>query len=136
MSPGSEQLDLTRQRNTRRVCGRSCISLVLCVTLSLTFVSVLCFGPTFSDSRAKAAPSAQDVVAVKRIMRYLSGTLDYGPVLGGTGESTLFAYSDADWGGDVDRKLTSGALHYFGEDLVHWTSKKQGCVALSPAEAE
>jgi hypothetical protein len=102
----------------------------------LTFVSVLYFGPTFSDSRAKAAPSAQDVVAVKRIMRYLSGTLDYVPVLGGTGESTLFAYSDADWGGDVDRKLTSGALHYFGEDLVHWTSKKQGCVALSPAEAE
>jgi hypothetical protein len=45
-------------------------------------------------------------------------------------------YSDADWSGDVDRKSISGALHYFGEDLVHWTSKKQGCVALSTAEAE
>jgi hypothetical protein len=69
-------------------------------------------------------------------MRYLSGTLDYGLVLGGTGESTLIAYSDAYWSGDVDRKSTSGALHYFGEDLVHWTSKKQGCVNLSNAEAE
>jgi Reverse transcriptase (RNA-dependent DNA polymerase) len=85
---------------------------------------------------AMAAPSAQDVVAVKRLMRYLSGTRDYGLVLNGTGESTLIAYSDADWGGDVDRKLTSGALHYFGEDLVHWTRKKQGCVALSTADAE
>jgi hypothetical protein len=57
-------------------------------------------------------------------------------VLGGTGESTLIAYSDADWGGSVDRKSTSGALHYFGESLVHWTSKKQSCVAFSTAEAE
>jgi Reverse transcriptase (RNA-dependent DNA polymerase) len=86
--------------------------------------------------RAMAAPSAQDVVAVKRQMRYLSGTRDYGLVLSGTGESTLSAYSDADWGGDVDRKSTSGALHYFSKDLVHWTSKKQSCVALPTAQAE
>jgi hypothetical protein len=86
--------------------------------------------------RAMAAPSAQDVVAVKRLFRYLSGTRDYGLVLGESGESTLIAYSDADWGGDVDRKSTSGGLHYFGEDLEHWTSKNQGCVSLSTAEAE
>jgi Reverse transcriptase (RNA-dependent DNA polymerase) len=86
--------------------------------------------------RAMAAPSAQAVVAVKRLMRYLSGTRGYGLVLSGTGESTLIAYSDADWGGDVDRISTSGALHYFDEDLVHWTSNRQGCVALSAAEAE
>jgi hypothetical protein len=42
-----------------------------------------------------AAPSAQDVVAVKRLMRLLSGTRDYGLVLSGTGESTLITYSDA-----------------------------------------
>jgi hypothetical protein len=86
--------------------------------------------------RAMAAPSVQYVVAVKRLMRYLSGTPDYGLVLGASGKSTLIAYSDADWGGDVDRKSTSGALHYFGEDIVNWTSKKQGCLALSTAEAE
>jgi hypothetical protein len=91
---------------------------------------------TVGMGRAMAAPSAQDAVAVKRQMRYLSGTRDFGLVLSGTGESTLIAYSDASWGGDVDRKSTSGALHYFSEDLVHWTSKKQGCVALSTAEAE
>jgi hypothetical protein len=38
--------------------------------------------------RAMAAPSAQDVVAVKRLFRYLSGTRGYGLVIGGTGEST------------------------------------------------
>jgi hypothetical protein len=76
--------------------------------------------------RAMAAPKSQDVIAVKRLMRYLFGTRDYGLVLGGTGESTLIAYLDADWGGDVDRKSTSGALHYFGKDCVHWTRRKQG----------
>jgi hypothetical protein len=86
--------------------------------------------------RATATPSSQDVVAVKRLMRYLSGTREYGLELSRTGKSTLIAYSDADWGGDVDRKSTSGRLHYFRKDLVHWTSKKQGCVALSTAEAE
>jgi hypothetical protein len=86
--------------------------------------------------RAIAAPSAQDVAAVKRLLRYLSRTRDYGLVLGETGESKLISYLDADWGGDVDRKSTSGALHYFGEDLVHWTSKKQGCVSWSIAETE
>jgi hypothetical protein len=86
--------------------------------------------------RAMAAPSSHDVVAGKRLLRYLSGTRSYGLVLGGTEEPTLIAYSDADWSGDVDRKSTSGALQYFGEDLVHWTSKKQGCVALSTTEAE
>jgi hypothetical protein len=54
--------------------------------------------------RAIAASSAQDVVAVKRLMCNLSGTRDYGLVLSGTGGSTLIAYSDADWGGDFDRK--------------------------------
>jgi hypothetical protein len=70
-------------------------------------------------SRAMASPNSQDVVSVKRLLRYFSGTHDYGLVLGETGESTLIAYLDAEWGGDVDRKSTSGALHYFGEDLVH-----------------
>jgi hypothetical protein len=69
--------------------------------------------------RAMAAPSAQDVVAVKRLMRCLSGTRYYRLVLGGTGDSILVAYSDADWGIDIDRKSTYCALHFVGYDFVH-----------------
>jgi hypothetical protein len=90
----------------------SLLSLSTHTRLDISFaVGMLC--------RAMDAPSAHDVVVAKRLLRYLSGTRVYGLVLGRTGESTLIAYSDADWGGDVDRKSTSGALHYFGEDLVH-----------------
>jgi hypothetical protein len=46
--------------------------------------------------RDMAAPIAQDVVSVKRLMHYLSKTRDYGLMLSATGEPTLIAYSDAD----------------------------------------
>jgi hypothetical protein len=48
----------------------------------------------------------------------------------------VIAYSDADWGSEIDRKSTYGALHFVGYDLFRCTSKTQGCVALSTAEAE
>jgi Reverse transcriptase (RNA-dependent DNA polymerase) len=86
--------------------------------------------------RAMAAPKVSDVTAVKRLMRYLAGTLDYGLVIGGTGVNCLASYSGADRGGDSDRKSTSGSLHFIGDDPVHWSSKKHTCVALSTAEAE
>jgi hypothetical protein len=37
-------------------------------------------------------------------MRYLFGTREYGLKLGGAGDSNIFAYSDTNWGGDIDRK--------------------------------
>jgi hypothetical protein len=46
------------------------------------------------------------------------------------------AFSDANWGVHIDRKSTSGALHFVSYDLVHWECKNQGCVAFSTAEAE
>lgn len=78
--------------------------------------------------------------AVKRILRYLKGTLDFGlhlkpaPV---TAKFSLFAFSDADWGSDPDdRRSTSGFCIFFGDNLVSWSSKKQVLVARSSTEAE
>ncbi|MCH87664.1 retrovirus-related Pol polyprotein from transposon TNT 1-94 [Trifolium medium] len=78
--------------------------------------------------------------AVKRILRYLNGTLHYGlcisPSLAGPPFS-LRAYSDADWATDQDdRRSTSGSCIYFGPNLVSWSSKKQQLVARSSTEAE
>ncbi|GAU19342.1 hypothetical protein TSUD_336290 [Trifolium subterraneum] len=78
--------------------------------------------------------------AVKRILRYLKGTLHYGlcisPSLTGPPFS-LRAYSDADWATDQDdRRSTSGSCIYFGPNLVSWSSKKQQLVARSSTEAE
>ena len=53
------------------------------------------------------------------------------------GHDECIGFSDADWAGDInDRKSTSGYLFQLSGGAVTWKSKKQGCVALSTAEAE
>jgi histone deacetylase 1/2 len=78
--------------------------------------------------------------AVKRILRYLRGTLHYGLQLHPAPVPkplSLIAFSDADWGADPDdRKSTSGSCIYLGPNLVSWWSKKQTLVARSSTEAE
>ena len=52
-------------------------------------------------------------------------------------DTELVGYSDADWAGDLnDRKSTSGYVFMLGGAAISWKSCKQGCVALSTAEAE
>jgi len=77
--------------------------------------------------------------AVKRIFRYLQGTLHYGLIFNSNGQSllTLEGYSDADWARDSsDRKSTSGYLFTLKGASISWMSKKQDTVALSSTEAE
>nr|GEX33252.1 retrovirus-related Pol polyprotein from transposon TNT 1-94 [Tanacetum cinerariifolium] len=74
---------------------------------------------------------------VKRIFRYLRGTVNTG--LWNTKDSgfELTGFSDADYAGCKDSfKSTSGGAQFLGEKLVSWSSKKQDCTALSTAKAE
>ena len=47
-----------------------------------------------------AKPTKQHWSAVKRIMRYLIGTVNFGLLFRDDGSSCV-GYSDADWGGDI-----------------------------------
>jgi hypothetical protein len=81
-------------------------------------------------------PMVSHVVAVKRILRYLKGTLHLGLHFH-LGPLHLQAYSDADWAGDPnDRRSVSGSLVYFGSSPISWASKKQHTVSRSSTEAE
>jgi len=76
-------------------------------------------------------------VAVKRIMRYLKGTIDFGLCYNKGLSDECLGYSDSDWAGDIgDRKSTSGYVFQICGTAVSWRSRKQSCVALSTAEAE
>jgi hypothetical protein len=75
---------------------------------------------------------------VKRIIRYVAGTLDHGLYYPRCPrEAHLVGYSDSDHAGDIDTsKSMSGILFFFGKCLVSWKLVKQQVVALSSCEAE
>ncbi|CAM8982129.1 unnamed protein product [Rhodiola kirilowii] len=88
-------------------------------------------------SRFMEQPQQSHLLVAKRILRYISGTSNYGIMYSHTNEFCLTGYTDGDWAGDVEIwKSTSGYALYLRDGVVSWSSKKQHVVALSKAEAE
>ncbi|GJV33151.1 ribonuclease H-like domain-containing protein [Tanacetum coccineum] len=79
-------------------------------------------------------PREPHFAALKRILRYIRGTLAYGLQLF---SSSLVAYSDADLAGcPTTRRSTSGYCVFLGNNLLSWSSKLQLTFSRSSAKAE
>ena len=88
-------------------------------------------------SRFMASPTKLHAQAVKKVLRYLKGTADFGIWYDGQGTGELLVYTDSDFAGDIDsRKSTSGYVFLLDNAAVAWCSKKQPIVTLSTTEAE
>lgn len=109
---------------------------------SLIFLSTvsrpdICFAVN-QVSRFINNPNEKHWQAVKRILRYLKGTIDF--VI--TYEKTnsvfkLVGYTDSDYAGCIEtRKSTSGYIFMLGNAPITWSSQRQSVVALSTTEAE
>jgi hypothetical protein len=84
-----------------------------------------------------ANPSLEHWIAVKRIFRYLQGTLQFKLRFGGLSPQDVVGYCDADWAGDLeDRRSTTGFVFMMGGGTTSWSSKRQPTIALSTTEAE
>ncbi|RVW74760.1 Retrovirus-related Pol polyprotein from transposon RE1 [Vitis vinifera] len=82
-------------------------------------------------------PTSDHWNAVKRLLRYLCGTLDHDITLRRTSPLALHAFSDSDWAGNKDDfTSTSAYIIYLGHNPISWSSKKQRTVARSSTEAE
>jgi hypothetical protein len=82
-------------------------------------------------------PREPHLAALKRLLRYLRGIVDYGLLLYRSTSSELVVYTDADWAGCPDtRRSTSGYAVFLGGNLVSWLSKRQPVVSRSSVEAE
>ncbi|GJT75204.1 retrovirus-related pol polyprotein from transposon TNT 1-94 [Tanacetum coccineum] len=87
--------------------------------------------------RYQARPTEKHFKEVKRIFRYLRGTINMGLWYPKDSGFELTAFSDADHARCIDtRKSTSGGIQFLGDKLVSWMSMKQDCTAMSSAEAE
>jgi hypothetical protein len=90
-------------------------------------------------NRFMQRPTTEHHHAVKRIVRYVVGTLDhdlYYPMC--PGEAHLVRYNDSDHVGDIDTSKSTSWIFFFffGKSLVSWQSVKQQVVSLSSYEAE
>jgi len=86
------------------------------------------------------APTPRHQALLKRILRYVAGTVEYGLHFRSGVEispDSFVACVDADWGGCKDtRRSTTGFLIAVNGAPVYWRSKRQTVIALSSAESE
>jgi hypothetical protein len=88
-------------------------------------------------SQHMANPSMEHWMAVKRIFRYLQGSLQMKLQFGATSSKEVLGYYDADWGGDLeDRRSTIGFVFMMGGGAISWSSKQQPTITLSTTKAE
>lgn len=89
-------------------------------------------------SRTLENPSIEDVTRVKRVFRYLSGTIEYGITYRHDAEKRIIeCFSDADFGGCLKTgRSTSGVVVKHAGGAISWLSQRQAMVATSTTEAE
>ncbi|XP_050897752.1 secreted RxLR effector protein 161-like [Lathyrus oleraceus] len=112
---------------------RNMIGSLLYLTASrpdITFVVGVCV-------RYQSEPKMSHITQVKRIMKYINGTNEYGLLYSHNANSLLIGYCDADWAGNAnDRKITYGGCLFLGNSLISLFSKKKNSVSLSTTKDE
>lgn len=88
-------------------------------------------------SRYLAKHSMVQWNGVKRILKYLRGTANYGILYKSNSSCEITGYCDSDFAGDVStRKSTTGYNFMLCDGVVTWNSQRQSSVCLSTTEAE
>lgn len=89
-------------------------------------------------SQFQSCPMEEHWVHLKRVLRYIRGTLDFGLEFRGNNEAPIMeAFCDADWANDpVDRRSLTGYVFRVHGCTVGWLTRKQPTVSLSSTEAE
>ncbi|GJY12154.1 RNA-directed DNA polymerase, eukaryota, reverse transcriptase zinc-binding domain protein [Tanacetum coccineum] len=96
----------------------------------LTFVVCMC-------ARYQVKPIEKHLHAIKRIFKYLRGTVNRGLWYPKDSSIALTTYADVDHAGCQDtRRSTSGCMQLLGDRLVSWSSKRQKSAAISSTKAE
>ena len=86
-------------------------------------------------SRAQTFPTERLDALCDRTIVYLAQTASYGIVLDGSvpNADCMHAESDSDW---AEGHSTTGWAIYLAGACIHWSSKRQSCIAMSSTEAE
>ncbi|CAM8968649.1 unnamed protein product [Rhodiola kirilowii] len=135
-TPAATHLKITKDDagvNVDQTLYRSMIGSLLYLTASrpdISYAVGVC-------ARYQSEPKESHLLQVKRIIKYVCETVEFGIWYTKNTNPHLVGFYDADWAGNAeDRKSTSGGCFFLGNNLVSWFSKKQNSISLSMAEAE
>jgi len=82
-------------------------------------------------------PSAIHLATVKRLLRYIKGTMHLGLCYKSSSSQNINGFCNSDFARDSqDSKSTSGYVFTLAGASISWKSKKQSLVALSSTESE
>ncbi|KAA3465200.1 Retrovirus-related Pol polyprotein from transposon TNT 1-94 [Gossypium australe] len=88
-------------------------------------------------SRYMVNPTKQHLQVVKRALRYLKGTTKFGIFYKKGGEDELVAYTDSNYAGDIENRMSTYTYVFLlSSRVISWSSKKQPVVSLSTTKAE
>ena len=88
-------------------------------------------------ARYQANPKKFHMIALRRIIKYVKTTSDFGVWYNKDIDDVLAGYFVVDWAGNADdKKNTLEGCFYVGNNLVSWMSKRQNSISLSTTEAE
>jgi hypothetical protein len=120
--PMEPKLKLSKEGNSSPVDQIEYQSLIGSLRYLLHTQPELTFSVSYL-SRFMEKPHVEHMAAVKHLLHYVAGTLNYGlfyPRREG-GSLGILGYSDSDMGGDVDDiKSTSGMIFFLGSNLATW----------------
>jgi hypothetical protein len=93
--------------------------------------------PVNKLSQYMSSPTTDHWQGIKRILRYLQGTINYCLHIKPSTDLDITGFSDADWATSIDdRKSMAGQCVFLGETLISWSSRKQKVVSRSSTESE
>jgi hypothetical protein len=87
-------------------------------------------------SQYMSNPTRSHYQAAMRVLRYLKAAPGKGIFFPRSSEIRIMGFSDADWGGCPNTRLSiTGYCFYLGDSLICWRAKKQATVSKSSSEA-
>ncbi|GJU29031.1 retrovirus-related pol polyprotein from transposon TNT 1-94 [Tanacetum coccineum] len=103
----------------------------------MSMMREMTFSLDYKLTNPPAKPTEKHLKEVKRIFRYLGGTVNMGLWYTKDSGFELTGFLDADYAGYKDTfESTFCGTQFLGEKLVSWSSKKQDCTTLSIVDEE
>ncbi|KAK8935522.1 hypothetical protein KSP39_PZI013119 [Platanthera zijinensis] len=110
---------------------------IICSLMYLTKTRPDLECPVNKIARYVSNPSKQHFDAAKCILCYIQGTTSFGFIYPKGGNGKINEFCDADWGGDIDKRTSTGTyLFLLDQKPISWSFHKQQTIVLSTTEVE